>query len=65
MKKYNEELKQNLKDKVDQASNMQSLNEEHQQEGLQLTKDKLSMTQNMMKQKANQHCSEMEFEVGD
>jgi len=29
-KKYNEELKQNLKDKVDQASNMQSLNEEHQ-----------------------------------
>ena len=44
---------------------MQSLNEEQRQEGLQLSKDKLSMTQNMMKQKANQHCSEREFEVGD
>ena len=38
---------------------------EHQQEVLQLLKDKLDTTQNMMKQQANQHWSERKFEVGD
>ena len=37
---------------------------EHQQEVLQLLKDKLDTTQNMMKQQANQHWSERKFEVG-
>jgi len=55
VKNYNEELKQYLKNNVDQVSNMQSLNEEHQQEVLQLLKDKLSMAQNRMKQQAYQH----------
>ena len=37
---------------------------EHQK-FLQLFKDKLVIAQNRMKQQANQHCSEREFEVGD
>jgi hypothetical protein len=36
----------------------------NQQEVLKLLKDNLVMAQNRMKQQANQHCSEREFEVG-
>jgi hypothetical protein len=38
---------------------------EHQQEVLQLLKDNLAIAQNRMKQQADQHHSEREFEVGD
>jgi hypothetical protein len=38
---------------------------EHQQQVLQILKDNLTMTQNRMKQLANQHHSERSFEVGD
>jgi hypothetical protein len=37
----------------------------HQQEVLKLLKDSLVVTQNMMKQQADQHRNEREFEVGD
>jgi hypothetical protein len=37
----------------------------NQQEVLKLLKDNLVMAQNRMKQQANQHHSEREFEVGD
>jgi hypothetical protein len=37
----------------------------HQQEVLKLLKDNLVITQNRMKQQADQHHSEREFEVGD
>ena len=38
---------------------------EHQQEVLQLLKENLTIAQNRMKQQADQHRSEREFEVGD
>jgi hypothetical protein len=38
---------------------------EHQQQVLQILKDNLTMAQNHMKQKADQHRSEISFEVGD
>jgi hypothetical protein len=38
---------------------------EHQQEFLKILKDSLVITQNRMKQQANQHHSETNFEVGD
>ena len=38
---------------------------EHQQEVLELLKDNLVTTQNMMKQQAYQHCNEREFELGN
>jgi hypothetical protein len=38
---------------------------EHQQQVLQMLKDNLTMAQNCMKQQANQHHSEIFFEVGD
>ena len=38
---------------------------EHQQQVLQLLKDNLTLAQNRMKQQANQHRSEISFEVGD
>jgi hypothetical protein len=38
---------------------------EHQQQVLQILKDNLTMAQNRMKQQANQHRSEISFEVGD
>jgi hypothetical protein len=37
----------------------------HQQQVLQLLKYKLTMAQNHMKQLADQHCSEISFDVGD
>lgn len=52
-----------LKDKA----NVQEMENhlEHQQDVLQLLKDNLVIAQNMMKQQADQHCSERKFEVGD
>jgi hypothetical protein len=38
---------------------------EHQQQVLQTLKDNLAMAQNHMKQQADQHRSEISFEVGD
>jgi hypothetical protein len=38
---------------------------EHQQQGLQIFKDNLTMAQNCMKQQADQHRSERSFELGD
>ena len=38
---------------------------EHQQEVLQLLKDNLNLSQNRMKQQADQQCSERSFDVGD
>jgi hypothetical protein len=38
---------------------------EHQQQVLQILKDNLTMAQNHMKQQADQHRSEISFEVGD
>jgi len=38
---------------------------EHQQEALQLLKDDLNISQNKMKQQANQHHIERHFEVGE
>jgi hypothetical protein len=38
---------------------------EHQQQVLQILKDNLTMAQNRMKQQADQHRSEISFEVGD
>jgi hypothetical protein len=38
---------------------------EHQQQVLQILKDNLTMAQNRMNQQADQHCSEISFEVGD
>jgi hypothetical protein len=38
---------------------------ENQQEVLQILKDNLTMAQNRMKQQADQHRSEISFEVGD
>jgi hypothetical protein len=38
---------------------------DHQQQVLQILKDNLTMAQNRMKQKTNQHHSERSFEVGD
>ena len=38
---------------------------EHQQEVLQLLKDNLNLAQNRMKQQADQHRSEIIFDVGD
>ena len=38
---------------------------EHQQQVLQLLKDNLTLAQNRMKQKANQHHNERSFDVGD
>jgi hypothetical protein len=38
---------------------------EHQQQVLQLLKENLNMAQDRMKQQANQHRSEISFEVGD
>ena len=37
----------------------------HQQQVLQLLKDKLNLAQNRRKQQADQHCSEQSFNVGD
>ena len=37
----------------------------HQQQVLQLLKDNINLTQNWMKQQADQHCSEGSFNVGD
>jgi hypothetical protein len=37
----------------------------NQQQVLQILKDNLTMAQNHMKQQADQHCSEISFEVGD
>jgi hypothetical protein len=37
----------------------------NQQEVLKLLKDNFFMAQDRMKQQANQHCREREFEVGD
>ena len=37
----------------------------HQQQVLQILKDNLTFAQNRMKQQANQHCSEQNFNVGD
>ena len=38
---------------------------EHQQEVLQLLKDKMNLAQNRMKQQAYQHRRERSFDVGD
>ena len=38
---------------------------EHQHQLLQLLKENLSIAQNRMKQQADQHRSEREFEIGD
>ena len=38
---------------------------EHQQQVLQLLKDNLMLAQNRMKQQADQHHSEISFDVGD
>jgi hypothetical protein len=38
---------------------------EHQQQVIQILKDKLTMAQNRMKQQENQHRSGRSFEVGD
>ena len=38
---------------------------EHQQQVLQLLKDNLVLAQNRMKQQADQHRSEISFDVGD
>ena len=38
---------------------------EHQQEVLDIPKDNLAMSKNMIKQQANQHHSERSFEEGD
>ena len=38
---------------------------EYQQQVLQLLKDNLVLAQNRMKQQANQHRSEIIFDVGD
>ena len=38
---------------------------ENQQQALQILKDNLTMAQNSMKQKVDQHRSERSFEVGD
>ena len=38
---------------------------EHQQQVLHLLKDNLMLAQNRMKQQANQHRSEIRFDVGD
>jgi hypothetical protein len=38
---------------------------EHQQQVLQILKDNLTMAHNCMKQQADQHRSEISFEVGD
>ena len=37
----------------------------HQQQVLSVLKENLAMAQNRMKQEADQHCSERNFEVGD
>ena len=37
----------------------------HQQQVLQLLKDNLNLAQNQMKQQADQHRSERNFDVGD
>jgi hypothetical protein len=37
----------------------------HQQKFIQLLKDNLTMAHNRMKQQANQHRSEISFELGD
>jgi len=38
---------------------------EHQQEVLQLLEERLAIAQNRMKQQADKHHSEREFDVGD
>ena len=38
---------------------------EHQQEVLQLLKDNFTLAQNRMKQQADEHRSERNFDVGD
>jgi hypothetical protein len=38
---------------------------EHQQQVCQISKDNLTMAHNRMKQQADQHRSEIHFEVGD